>query len=100
MFFIGVVYFFVAFQWLSIWASVAKIDKNKKEQRNKLFKHLFCTVGIPAILSLIISIPLLCFLDYSWLSCIALIALDIIFGTYGGVLERKLFNKKNKKRIK
>ena len=97
---IFVIIFFVVMQWLAIWSGVAKIPAKEEIKRKKLFQKLFCTMGLPAIISLIAGIAIEIAPIPSWISLIVLVVMDILFLCIGEKMYKKFFvtsNKKNKK---
>ena len=95
---IFVIIFFVVMQWLAIWSGVAKIPAKEEVKRKRLFQKLFCTMGLPAIIGLIVGIAIEIAPIPSWISLIVFIALDIIFLCVGEKLFKKWFLPKNTKK--
>lgn len=98
MFELGFVILMFVLQWLSIWAGVAKIDKKDTAKRKNTFYQTFCTMGLPAIIGLIITIIFFFAPIDTWISIIIYIALSIIFAFNGNVLYQKFFIKEDKKK--
>lgn len=85
-------------QWLSIWHGVARINKKDAKKRDVCFKQTFCTMGLPAILGVLIALVLLFTSVPNYVSIIIYIALSILFAFCGNALYKKLFVKKNQKK--
>lgn len=95
---LGFVIFMFIMQWLSIWAGVAKIDKKKSHERSTCFKQTFCTMGLPAIVGLIIAIIFFFTAIPNFISIIIYIALSVIFAFCGNNIYQKVFVKTNHKK--
>lgn len=78
-------------QWLSIWNGVVRIKKEDREKRKRLFHKTFCSIGLPALISFIISIPFLFFRGFEWIALIILLILDIVFAINGTRLTKVFF---------
>ena len=87
-----------AFQFLSIWAGIAKKDKKDSVGRKNLLHKLFCTMGIPAIVAFASTLIFL-FVgrDYAWISILLLIILDVVMLYCGVNLSKKMFKNTNKR---
>lgn len=80
-------------QLLSMWVSIARKDKKKEmAERKRLGRKLSCTVGFPAVVSIIISIPFIFLSDeYSWIPMMVLIVLDAVMLFEGADISKKIF---------
>ena len=95
---LGFVIFMFIMQWLSIWAGVAKIDRKKIHERDVCLKQTFCTMGLPAIIGLIIAVIFFFTSVPNFISIIIYIALSVIFAFCGNNIYQKVFVKTNHKK--
>lgn len=95
---IGFLAFACILQWLSIWAAIAKIEKRNGEKRKKEFHKLLFTMGLPAVLGLLIGIVIYFTAIPNWVSAIVYVILDIVFLFVGAPIARKVFKKDYEKK--
>ena len=95
---IGFLAFACILQWLAIWAAIAKIEKQNKEKRAKELHKLICTMGVPAILGLLIGVGIYFTSIPNFVSAIIFVALDVIFLFCGASIAKKVFKKDYEKK--
>lgn len=93
MFELGIIILMFILQWLSIWAGVSKIDKKETAKRNAILKQTICTMGLPAVLGLIIGIIFFFTSADTWIAVGIYILLSILFAFVGNYIYQAFFVK-------
>ena len=83
--------FFFIMQWASIFVNLSRVDKREKLKRQIQFRKVFCSIGLPSLIGLLLSAILLFTPVPWWVSVCTYILLSIIFAFLGAKLYRVLF---------